>query len=101
MKNNCLKTSLTMILSILLMSSFSPILAETPVGDPALNEGAVNSPLTLTSSVPQDGATDVQAFTEISVSFNQNVVNTAVRETNEKAVTLWNKGTQTLSCLMI
>ena len=94
MKNNCLKTSLTMILSILLMSSFSPILAETPVGDPALNEGAVNSPLTLTSSVPQDGATDVQAFTEISVSFNQNVVNTAVRETNEKAVTLWNKGKQ-------
>ena len=94
MKNKYLKTSLTAILSILLMSSFNPILAETPAGDPALNEAAVGSPLTLTSSVPQDGATDVQPFTEISVSFNQNVVNTAVRETNENAVTLWSEGKQ-------
>ena len=94
MKNKCLKTSFTVILSILLLSCFSPILAETPAGDPALNEGAVGSPLTLSSSVPQDGATNVQPFTEISVSFNQNVVNTAVRETNEKAVSLWSKGKQ-------
>ncbi|WP_195266978.1 Ig-like domain-containing protein [Eubacterium sp. 1001713B170207_170306_E7] len=94
MKNNFFKTNLTLILSLLLLSGFSPILAETPAGDPALNEGAVGSPLTLTSSVPQDGATDVQPFTEISVSFNQNVVNTAVKAANEKAVTLWSEGRQ-------
>ena len=44
MKNKYLKTSLTAILSILLMSSFNPILAETPAGDPALNEGRLAVP---------------------------------------------------------
>lgn len=94
MKNKCLKTSLTLVLSILLMTSFSPILAETPAADPALNQGAVGSPLALTASVPQDGAADVQPFSEISISFNQNVVNTAVKAVNERAVTLWSEGKQ-------
>jgi hypothetical protein len=51
-------------------------------------------PLTLVSSTPASGSTDVATSTVISLEFSKNVAYATVKEGNIKAVTLWTGGTQ-------
>lgn len=52
-------------------------------------ENNTDQSIQVVSSVPENGAVNVEPFSEISVTFNQNVVNTTVRDINATAITLW------------
>ncbi|MEG0509069.1 MAG: Ig-like domain-containing protein [Eubacterium sp.] len=73
------------IVVLYLIFSFSPVFAENKINNNTES-------LSLISSVPQNNAINVDSFSEISVRFNQNVVNTDVKDINSKAVTLWANG---------
>jgi len=55
--------------------------------------GGSLQPFALESSTPASGAKDIPLDTKFVLLFNKNVVNIAVKENNQKAVTLW-AGTQ-------
>lgn len=85
MKHSKIKTSFKNIL-ILLVSAFILLSIGTQT---VLAENDADSHIQLVSSVPENGAVNVEPFSEIAITFNQDVVNAAVRDNNAKAITLW------------
>jgi hypothetical protein len=79
------KIYLLLILFTLTLSILTPaiVLAE---GDGS--GGGQNNPLSLVSSDPSDGETDVDTNAEITMEFSKNVVNMSVRENNAKCFEL-------------
>ena len=51
--------------------------------------GGSLQPFAFESSTPASGAKDIPSDTKFVLQFNKNVVNIAVKENNQKAVTLW------------
>lgn len=72
---------LTVFLNLMMVSS---VLAEGGNG----SGGGQQNPLALVSSDPVDGQKDVKLPVEIKLTFNKNVVNMTVKDTNNKGFTL-------------
>lgn len=78
------------VLAMIMLTVFLGLFSALPAlaGDGNGSGGGQQNPLTLVSSDPVDGQKEVKLPIEIKLTFNKNVVNMTVKDTNQKCFTL-------------